>query len=124
MHVGTICLHGTHMVLTILPMSASHDVEIFENRVTEQQIRSALPAYVNALLLQFRGIINTIACNLCRTRENRGPLVQCVSLENEWNGCCANCKWRNHGARCSDHSYGLPAVEGSSRVKEVEEDEE
>jgi hypothetical protein len=102
----------------------SHDVEIYENRITEQQIRSARPSYINALLIQSRGIVNKVGCTACRTKENRGPFVLCVSLQGEWDGCCANCKWRDHGARCAGQSYGITTIEGASRVEEVEEEDE
>lgn len=86
---------------------ASDDIEVYNNRVNTTAVASR-PSYLNAVLIQSRGA--TAQCFDCRRNPTRGPFVYCRTTD-FFGGCCGNCKYRDHGARCrvedddSDSSY-------------------
>lgn len=101
------------------------DILITKGRVTLQQVNTGRPSYVNALIIQSRGIEVPDGC----TNSRSGVFAKCVRLPGFFGGCCGNCKWKDHGARCSVRNPGeakhviLAELEGN-RVEEVEDNEE
>jgi hypothetical protein len=43
-----------------------------------------------------------------------------VSAAGHFSNACANCKWRNHGARCSGHVLMPRTTLAGNRLEEVE----
>jgi hypothetical protein len=70
-------------------------------RVNAQQIHSKRPSYINALLIQSRGVDCAQPCVRCRTSQGRTPFPECRRVPDAFGGCCANCKWPDLGSRCS-----------------------
>jgi hypothetical protein len=68
---------------------------------------SARPSYINAVLIQSRGIFVGAPCSACASQMRLSihgwakPFPVCVRLPGHFGGCCGNCKWRDHAARCS-----------------------
>jgi uncharacterized protein DUF3716 len=79
------------------------DVAFVQGRITGNQVLSQRPGYINAILIQSRGASRTDddACFQCRTNPGRGPFPECRSVDGHFGGCCGNCKWRDHAARCT-----------------------
>ena len=78
------------------------DVEFVHGTITAAQISSHRPGYINAILIQSRGHAPPRACRQCRSvRPGLRPFPECRSTPGHFGGACANCKWRDHGARCS-----------------------
>lgn len=67
--------------------------------INGQQIVSQRPSYINALLIQSRGDRLRSVCDACAVRCK--PFPECIRLPGYFGGCCGNCKWRDHAARCS-----------------------
>jgi len=97
---------------------AAANVEYFSGKLNSYQLKTHRPSYVNAVLIQTRGIVNASPCSMCsllicRTTTNqrilgecrghpyRGPFLECVSLPYDWSVCCGNCKFRDWAKRCS-----------------------
>lgn len=101
------------------------DVLITKGRVTLQQVNTGRPSYINALIIQSRGIEIPGGCRNSRS----GVFATTVRLPGYFGGCCGNCKFKDHGARCSVRNPGEPkllamAEIGGTRVEEVEEVED
>jgi len=90
---------------------------------TMAQIESGRPSYINAVLIQSRGVENTTACTSCRRAVR--PFDSCVSLEGFWEDCCGNCKWRERNNQCEGLVTGTRTIgiEGN-RIIELADDEE
>jgi hypothetical protein len=75
------------------------NVEFNLGRITTAQILQFRPSYINAILIQSRGSDVVRPCTYC---EHRGPspFPYCRQLP-DFDGCCGNCKWRDHASRCS-----------------------
>ena len=75
--------------------------------ITEAQVCSHRPSYINALLIQNRGkAVRTlyIACQMQMTASTNGwvrPFPVCIWLSNHFGKAYANCKWWDHVGRCS-----------------------
>ena len=91
----------------------SIDILVSSQTATPEQVATGRPSYVNATLIQSRGVVNDVACEACRTKRN--PFEECRSLPGEWEGACGNCKWKDHGSRC------MGAVVGPRVAGEIEE---
>ena len=101
----------------------STDVEIFRGRITEEQFSSGRLSYINAILIQSRGVLAIKPCKKCEDTPNRGPFTECRTMRDQWGGCCGNCKWRDWQARCEGVVRGInpqSTTEGSM-VSEVDE---
>jgi hypothetical protein len=67
--------------------------------------------YTNALIIQSRGHMPSRLCAQCRASADRSddgfpsPFPVCVAAT-AWDGCCGNCKWRDHGQACSFNFKG------------------
>ena len=77
------------------------DVTFVRGAITAAQIGQHRPSYVNAILIQSRGLQVHPACLQCRTGPGLRPFPECRRLRGHFGGCCANCKWRDHAARCT-----------------------
>ncbi|EDN10720.1 predicted protein [Histoplasma mississippiense (nom. inval.)] len=70
--------------------------------MTELQVRSHRPSYINAILIQSRGRTEPHACLACRSAHpGLQPFPECRRLPGHFGGACGNCKWRDHAIRCS-----------------------
>ncbi|KAM0803126.1 hypothetical protein BDR22DRAFT_88735 [Usnea florida] len=78
------------------------DVEFVHGAITALQIGSHRPSYINSILIQSRGHAPSRACSACRAvRPGLRPFPECRRVVGHFDGACANCKWRDHGRRCS-----------------------
>jgi hypothetical protein len=59
------------------------------------------PSYVNAVLIQSRGMDHRRPCSACRGGAGFRPFPECRRLPGHFGGACGNCKWRDHASRCS-----------------------
>ena len=133
------CHNAAQRAVLALP---GRDIAFVRGRITPVQLGSHRPSYVNAVLIQSRGRTRAVRCTECR-RRGLTPFPECRRLRGHFGGCCANCKWRDHGARCrfvdedgdsyedsesnddaSSSDGGPPAIEGGEEEPEVEEPEE
>ena len=76
------------------------DVRYRRNSITPQQIQSRRPSYINAILIQRAGVVQTPPCLQCQRRGMR-PFPECRRAPGHFGGCCGNCKWRDHAAGCT-----------------------
>ncbi|KAJ4311059.1 hypothetical protein N0V84_010637 [Fusarium piperis] len=81
-------------------------VTFLRDRVQLAQVESKRDSYVNAFLIQSRGV-QVDACSSCLRKMSRDPssyahpFPDCIRLPGRFGGCCGNCKWPDHGASCS-----------------------
>ena len=118
------------------------DIAFIQRRIIPAQLGSHRPSYVNTVLIQSWGRTCAVRCTECR-RRGLTPFPKCRRLRSHFGGCCTNCKWRDHSARCrfvneNEDSYkdsksdddasgsdgGPLAIEGGEEEPEVEEPEE
>lgn len=111
------------------------DVEAWVGGVSERQVRTGRPSYINAILIQSRGSLNITPCEACTATLRRPvgprPFTECRSLPGFCGGCCGNCKWRDYGAQCSSYDINSQPIaaaagvlEGEDRIVELEDNEE
>jgi hypothetical protein len=77
----------------------SVNVEAYDGRVDPAKVKTR-PSYLNAVLIQSRGAPGQ-TCTACAQNPTRGPFTDCRRTKGYFDGCCGNCKWRDHAARCS-----------------------
>ncbi|KAJ5443112.1 hypothetical protein N7445_004863 [Penicillium cf. griseofulvum] len=69
------------------------------------QLASMRPSYVNALLIQSRGWELITECDECADKRRRtgspSPFPICSRAPGHFDGACGNCKFQDHGFRCS-----------------------
>lgn len=88
------------------------DVEFVRGSITPIQVGSHRPSYINAILIQSRGRALENPCSACRSaRPGLRPFPSCRRVQGHFGGACANCKWRDHAARCSVRDEGDDAPE-------------
>jgi hypothetical protein len=68
------------------------------------------PSYVNAVLIQSRGMAHHRPCSACRGGAGFRPFPECRHLPGHFGGACGNCKWRDHASRCSVRDTGFGGV--------------
>jgi hypothetical protein len=85
-------------------LKPSYDIEAYEHRIDIAKVK-VRPSYLNAVLIQSRGTIG-MTCEACALDPNRGPFPECRRTKGHFEGCCGNCKWRDHAARCSVRMTG------------------
>lgn len=85
-----------------------HSFVVRAGRISEQQLLTHRPSYVNALLIASRGTM--LPSNGCmRSRATFGiPTV----LFGFWGGACAGCKWKDQSTYCSFVSNSRGLVQG------------
>ncbi|EDN03974.1 predicted protein [Histoplasma mississippiense (nom. inval.)] len=88
--------------------------------MTELQVRSHRPSYINAIFIQSRGGTEPHACLACRSAHpGLRPSPECRRLPGHFGGACGNCKWRDHAIRCS-----VRDGEGVEVIEIVDDDDE
>ena len=80
------------------------DVEIVRGNVRPDQIASHRPSYINAILIQSRGQAVADGCGCLSSIRPAFP--ECRRIARHFDGACANCKWKDHAARCSVRGDG------------------
>ncbi|KAL2377819.1 hypothetical protein RJ035_007609, partial [Blastomyces gilchristii] len=96
------------------------DVLFVRGSMSEHQVRSHRPSYVNAILIQSRGRVEVQACSACRSSSGLRPFPECRRVPGHFGGACGNCKWRDHAIRCSVRDED----EGSVEVIELDDTDE
>jgi len=64
------------------------------------QVRTHWPLYINAILIQSRGVLVPASCINCQTCDMT-LFSECRRTPKHFSECCGNCKWREHAAHCS-----------------------
>lgn len=100
--LASFCHNSRQRAVLALP---GRGVAYAVGSITPQQVMTHRPSYVNAILIQSRGVVSSPPCTECSRRGLR-PFPECIRLERHFGNCCGNCKWRDHAARCR-----LPSVE-------------
>lgn len=77
------------------------DVPFIPGRINWQQLVQHRDSYINALLIQSRGIRMQHPCAACQSTRGRPVFPECRRVPGAYNGCCANCKWRDHASHCT-----------------------
>ena len=67
-------------------------------RISPEQVLMHRLSYINALLIQSRGVVQVPACTRCQ--RGLGPFPECRRVLGHFGGCCGNCKWPDAAARC------------------------
>lgn len=67
-------------------------------------MKSARQSYVNGLLIATRGQIFPQTCTKSKTQHPFGGGD--LRLPGTWEGCCANCKWKEQAKQCSVRRAG------------------
>jgi Protein of unknown function (DUF3716) len=105
-------------------------VPFVRGAIIPAQVAQHRPSYINAILIQSRGHVQDPPCARCARPGGLRPFVECRRIQGHFGGCCGNCKWPDHGIRCtardnddddssdsSDDSdleiVGVRAIEGS-----------
>lgn len=98
-----------------------HRVMIVLGRVRPDQVINKRDSYVNAFIIQSRGVECAIPCDACARKmmvdgdQFAYPFPTCVRLSGHFGGCCGNCKWPDHAARCTNRDGGaIRGVRGGS----------
>ncbi|OJD20098.1 hypothetical protein ACJ73_08569 [Blastomyces percursus] len=87
------------------------DVVFVRGAITEVQVRSHRPSYINVLLIQSRGQPEPHACTACRDGPGFRPFPECRRVPGHFGGACGNCKWQDHAARCSVRDGGIEVID-------------
>jgi hypothetical protein len=79
------------------------DVVFVQGHITDNQVLSQRPGYINVILIQSRGAACTDMdlCFQCQQNPGQGLFLECRSLLGHFGGCCDNCKWCDHVACCT-----------------------
>ncbi|PWY76987.1 hypothetical protein BO70DRAFT_256324, partial [Aspergillus heteromorphus CBS 117.55] len=80
----------------------SYEFIIRNGSLSVAQVRTWRPSYVNAILIASRGVRQPAPCN----NITHSVFFKNIRLPGFWDGCCAGCKWKDHGARCAYASKG------------------
>ena len=103
--LASLCHNNLQQTVLAMP---GRDVAFVRGRITPQQVATQRPSYVNALLIQSRGVVQARPCSEC-SRRGLSPFPECAMVAGHFGGSCGNCKWRDHAARC--HPSPAPADE-------------
>jgi hypothetical protein len=98
--LAVLCHNSLQQTVLALP---GRDVVFVRGRITPQQLVTHRPSYVNALLIQSRGVVRARPCTEC-SRRGLSPFPECRQVAGHFGGACGNCKWRDHAARCHSPS--------------------
>ena len=93
------------------------DVEFVRGSIRPSQVGSHRASYINAILIQSRGMAMDYPCSSCRNAV-RGPrpFTECRRVAGHFGGACANCKWKDHASRCSVRGDDGAAYGGPRRL--------
>lgn len=83
------------------------NVHFNHGKFTVGQLFQHRPSYINALLIQSRGILCT-DCAYCAAPRTMPVFLECRRVPGHFGGCCGNCKWPDKAVRCSYHSNNNP----------------
>ncbi|RBR02788.1 hypothetical protein FVER53590_13153 [Fusarium verticillioides] len=81
-------------------------VTVMDGQVRWKQILGMRNSYINAFLIQSRGTRELVPCTLCAKKMEKDrsqyarPFPYCIRLPGHFGGCCGNCKWPDHAAKC------------------------
>jgi hypothetical protein len=74
--MAPLCHNALQQTVLALP---GRNVSFVRGRITPQQLMTHRPSYVNALLIQSRGVVSAQLCTEC-SRRGLSPFPDCVSL--------------------------------------------
>jgi hypothetical protein len=109
--------------LAVMRMAEGRTVDFVRGGVSERQVRMHRPSYVNALLIQSRGVLVPEPCASCQNKMLMDrdayayPFVHCIRLPGHFGGCCGNCKWPDRASRCSIREGSEPVVREREQVE-------
>ena len=89
---------STGRILLSLP---GEDVQFVRGSIFASQIQQHRPSYINALLIQSRGVVLAQPCTNCRHGQGMKPFPECRHVPGAFGGACANCKWPDWASQCS-----------------------
>ncbi|KAL4788754.1 hypothetical protein BDV19DRAFT_383652 [Aspergillus venezuelensis] len=75
----------------------SYEFVVRVGSLSVKQLQTARPSYVNAILIASRGVKVREPCK----HNSRWVFGEQVRIPGYWNGCCAGCKWKDGGAKCT-----------------------
>ncbi len=97
------------------------DIRYKLNRITPEQVRDHRVSYINALLIQSRGVLMNPSCTRCR--RGLGPFPECRRVQGHFGGCCGNCKWPDLAAQCRWPTDANEVIELSSDEDDEDDDD-
>ena len=97
------------------------DIYFVRGYICLVQIHSARPSYINAVLIQSRGVLVPGGCNICRTRLVMRPFPECRILFGHFGDSCGNYKWPDHASR---YRHNLDDSDGHDNEDEDEDEDE
>jgi Protein of unknown function (DUF3716) len=85
--------------------------------MTPAQMGSHRASYINAILIQSRGVARNPPCGACAAdRPGLRPFPECRRIQGHFGGCCGNCKWRDHAARCTARNIESDDEDGDEQA--------
>ena len=92
----------------LLARQPGRDVAFAHGSIVPGHIDSHRQSYVNAILIQSRGVALSRACDQCLKRTATGRkripaqrFLDCRVVKGYFGGCCASCKWSDAANKCS-----------------------
>jgi len=67
--------------------------------ITLNQVRTHQPLYINAILIQSRGVLVPAGCLNCQAHDMT-LFLKCRCTSEHFSECCSNCKWCDHMCCC------------------------
>ncbi len=90
-------LNSLQRAILALP---GQDVPYVTGRITQAQVASNRPSYINGILIQRAGAVHPQGNCLNCQRRGLSPFTKCRRTQGHFGGCCGNCKWREHASQC------------------------
>lgn len=100
-------LAGQHTRTGSIRCHPSHPISLTPGWIKGHLLDTEAPSYINAMLVQSRGALSTVPCDLC-VRLGSNPFVDCVRSPGDFRGACGNCKWRAKTVQCSVQDGAQP----------------
>jgi len=83
----------------------------------------ARPSYLNAILIQSRGIFQVPSCTHCSS--GKGKFTACHRIPGVFGGACASCKWSDWAQKCTYYNKfeakDLSQLARTSKKRMIEE---
>jgi hypothetical protein len=104
-------------------MAEGRTVDFVPGAASERQIRMHRLSYVNALLIQSRGVLVLEPCSSCQNKMLMDrdayayPFVHCIRLPGHFGGCCGNCKWPDRASGALSEKGRSPLYDRVSRSR-------
>ena len=86
------------LAVLVLP---GRPVLFVRDAITPAQVNSHRSLYINAILIQSRGVALNPSCAACDSGPGLRPFPECRRVPGHFGGCCGNCKWRDHAISCT-----------------------